>query len=308
VIGDVDYLDPGDGSGIAAAIAALPVAGGDIAFRRGTYTLAAALSLPANSTLIGAGASSILVGTALIRHLLTVADDSFIQGFQLQLPDDAGVGAAGTNIVNLANRARARDLNFLLNGNAATVNESLTSIITTDAFSMGVSMMDLFIDSVLTPGIVGVQLLGDEHRLDGAYFFTMLGGGADPAVRVQGDRNMVDNVTGVSLSGFVIVGSSNQVRGSLQIAGGIGASLQAADRCLVQVAVVDFLGQGGPGIEIDANSDRNMIEGCSVRDYGTGVDIAVGATDNIVLGNEVDVTGVPINDLGTNTEVAHNRT
>lgn len=72
---EVDFLDDGTGNGITAALAALPAAGGTILIRKGTYTLAAALTLNrSNVRLIGEGAGSTIIIGPTGANLMNIGD------------------------------------------------------------------------------------------------------------------------------------------------------------------------------------------------------------------------------------------
>jgi len=305
--------DPGDGTGIAAALAALPVGGGTVGVRPGTYTAPAApLTVPAGAKMFGGGVNTVLVAGGTSRQLVRQLAGSVVQGFQLRVNAPPS-GAAGTEIVLLDGDAILRDC--LIYGGAGAGDplfaETLTGIVRVSSATPqdGCSFEELIITNVPT-GLVGIDLVGDFHvarRIQFRREFATRGAG--PGIRMDGDRCEATAVSGVLRKGFEVTGDSCFVEGTVETTGlNDGVDLVAALRCRVNVLATNGSpAAGSVGIRVRAASDRNMVAATSVRDYDTGVDVAATADRNILLGLQIDVTGTPVIDLGTLTETAHIR-
>jgi hypothetical protein len=103
--------DPGDGSGIAAALVAA-AAGYDVRIRPGTYdfgagTVATPLTIPAGVRVSGAGPTTILiapVGTgAVSQDVFSLGADAELADLWIKVPPGAVGGLAGSSIVQIPN-------------------------------------------------------------------------------------------------------------------------------------------------------------------------------------------------------------
>jgi hypothetical protein len=103
------YSDPGDGTGIEAALAA--VSAGVIHVRRGTYNLQAGavagpLTIPAGVTLRGEGVGTVIVGRSTgNQQAVAVEDGGVLESLRISVPTGVG-GATGDFAVGTVGRAR----------------------------------------------------------------------------------------------------------------------------------------------------------------------------------------------------------
>lgn len=102
------YPDPGDGSGIAAALAAAAVKAGDVWIRPGLYNLgagavAAPLIIPANCLVRGAGAATRIVGRASGEQGIfqLAGASSELRDVRAEAPAAGGAGTGATAAIVL---------------------------------------------------------------------------------------------------------------------------------------------------------------------------------------------------------------
>jgi parallel beta-helix repeat protein len=81
---DCDFLDIGNGVGIAAALASVPAIGAHVYVRRGQYNLLNTVLVPANTDFQGAGAGSVLVAPAGGPAIRMVGQSSSVRGFKVE--------------------------------------------------------------------------------------------------------------------------------------------------------------------------------------------------------------------------------
>jgi parallel beta-helix repeat protein len=82
-LNDCDFLDPGNGSGIALALGAAPPIGVHIYVRRGPYSLIASLNVPANIDLQGSGHGTIITAPAGAPAIIVIGTKSSIRGLKV---------------------------------------------------------------------------------------------------------------------------------------------------------------------------------------------------------------------------------
>jgi parallel beta-helix repeat protein len=81
---DCDFLDIGNGVGIAAALASVPAIGAHVYVRRGQYNLLNTVLVPANTDFQGAGVGSVLVAPAGAPAIRMVGQDASVRGFKVE--------------------------------------------------------------------------------------------------------------------------------------------------------------------------------------------------------------------------------
>lgn len=135
-----NYLDPGDGTGIAAAFtaaAALAPQRVDIRLRRGTYTLSnavaiAGLALPAGCSLVGAGIDvTTIVGApastagGVPQTVLDLLANTQLRDLTLVVPDPAGANDYATRgSVGVSSGVTCRHVKLVLGDNTGTTDTS----------------------------------------------------------------------------------------------------------------------------------------------------------------------------------------
>lgn len=98
------YSDPGDGTGIAAALSDAATTPGDVWIRPGTYTTTAPFTVPPDVAVRGAGPSTIIVGApgAINQGLFTMRAGSSLRSMAIVHNEPANsVGATNFGVVGL---------------------------------------------------------------------------------------------------------------------------------------------------------------------------------------------------------------
>ena len=98
------YSDPGDGTGIAAALSDAGTVPGDVWIRPGTYTTPTPFTVPPNVAVRGAGPSTIIVGApgAISQGLFTMKAGSSLRSMALTHSEPANsVGVTNFGVVGL---------------------------------------------------------------------------------------------------------------------------------------------------------------------------------------------------------------
>jgi len=98
------YSDPGDGTGIAAALFAAGTVPGDVWIRPGTYTTTAPFTVPPDVAVRGAGPSTIIVGDpgTINQGLFTMRAGSSLRSMSLEHSEPAAsVGVTNFGVVGL---------------------------------------------------------------------------------------------------------------------------------------------------------------------------------------------------------------
>lgn len=314
-----DFLDPGDGTGIAAALAAAADTGGDIWLRPGRYnmglpdspplplsmnggiTIRGSGSLPSTGTFgPGASASVIVVGDQ--RAVLTASDFVDLIDIYFEVAPIA-VAAAGTRMVNVATGflRMTRVSAFLPFG--FNTNESLQWL-----FSAGTLRAH-------NSQILGAYQNGAEGGTPlGVYLANTLESVADWMFGVDiGAQLGAGSVTGgdwtTALLGMEIRGRAHISSLNLIVEGPATAGIQVtgADASVIGCYIRGAAGEGqsAQGIAVGAGSTRCRITGNHISDFETAVFVGSGA--RVLIGfNDLEDNGESVADQSLYTENAHN--
>ncbi len=148
---DVDFLDPGDGSGIVAALAAIPAGGGDIFIKAGLYDLSLGavtgpFVIPTGVRVWGAGG---LLTTVSGTRIAMRADDVNITAFELgvaanlsdiaiTVPPPTVATTAGDGIVEADSRATVERVSVIMDGDSY-VTANFAALNAAGAFLVGLN-------------------------------------------------------------------------------------------------------------------------------------------------------------------------
>lgn len=140
-LSDCDYLDPGDGSGITAAISAAYSAPGRIIIRRGPYTLPATWTpptIPAGTCVEGEGASTVIFAPA--GDVATLPWQVFVLGgaraeltdMLISIPDRDPLSLAPTSVIPViavdALNSAVRRVTIEIPGNLSVADYALSAL------------------------------------------------------------------------------------------------------------------------------------------------------------------------------------
>lgn len=139
-VNDVDFLDTGNGAGVAAALAAATasVTPTDVYVKSGIYDVSLAgapalpMAIPEGLMLwgagegVGSGNGTIFRVSDTQRSLFVAGDDVTLQHIGIEVPA-AAAGAVGTSVVFGGLRLNAQHLQFLFTGAGVNADESLTA-------------------------------------------------------------------------------------------------------------------------------------------------------------------------------------
>lgn len=311
---DCDILDPGDGTGIAAAITQAGLTSGDIWIRCGTYDFslgsspATPLVLPFVATQIrGAGPSTILNTDEVSRTLFQFLGPTVLSDMTIQSPAP-GAGAVGDFILDLQFATSPELRNLVVTLATTNGNESLVSAIggffSTQA---ALSNLRLNIDPASLLAIDGINAALFLSTIDNCRI-TASGTG----VVLSGSLNSVSNCTVFAGIGYNLAAVQNVVTGGtvnavttvLTISNGAGGCVMSGVVGVRQGGV----GIGTPGAVIEANSAGNLVTGNTFNSFQPSVEIQATASRNVVTSNIFNNFAAPIevDDQGDLTEVAHN--
>lgn len=140
--------DPGDGTGIATALAAAASEPGSVLVRRGTYTLGARLTVPAGIRVIGEGASTIIRSGSADHCAFAIGAAAQLADLAIAHPGTAA--AAGAALIESA-------------AGSATIRALLQNLMMTSAMS----------------GIPFMSLVGGLYEI-GSSVLSFTGAGAQP--------------------------------------------------------------------------------------------------------------------------------
>lgn len=278
-----EYIaDPGDGTGIAAALAAAAgLPGSWVHIRRGTYALAAGalpLTIPDFTRVTGDGPATILAGRADDRRVFVLSGPGTELSHLQIAVDAADPGATGAAVVNALASINGRITNVIISGGIdQDPNESLDAFIEAGG--------GLWIDSVRLVGQV-VNAQAPQLAL------VRISGAAPNAVVRNSDLNGGDRCvvveTGPAPTGVLI--HNNKIQNTLLCvevgALVLGAALQ--DNYLVSFGA--GVSWGGSGIIMG-----NTALG------GLTMTLTVDSLLTVCVGNRATVT-----DFGAGNDVAHN--
>lgn len=311
-----DFLDPGDGSGIEAALAAATAKRGAIWIRAGVYdfnlgTVTGPLTIPTSWAVLGASASSVeLVARHTGEQELFILDpDSELR--DVQITGQAATGAVtGTQYVTALDRTVLRSVRFDVTTDANGTIKSALACSGPDVrvdgceFSvLGQNQSLAIVGTAVGTMIVGCRFTVDNGALlligDDAVVADCVGSGARFA-DVTGSRVGLDNV------------SWDVARGIGQPAAG-QACVTLADCALATISHLRLSNPFGVlerGIQLGGLAavveSRSIVSACVLRGFAVGVLVDANQQNDIVLGNTIQGATTPVSDLGTGTNVASN--
>lgn len=290
-----DFLDPGDGSGIASAVAAATNLGGDVLIRAGSYdlstngSLSTPISIPAGVSVRGAGTGA--HGTTILgrasgdQGIFEVLSEGALRELRLFVPVPTIAGTGSTFVVRLDTGAVAADL-VVEFAPLQLAEAGLLHLREAFRFGTGVG------SGALGAQCIRCRLVGAPRLTDhlAGEFFT---GFADdrPVGLLQPGPRVVQCVVDGTDHAVAFVGSFGNVVSDLVAdqVGSMGIFLQDSSSVLVDGAYL-VLKQGTgivPGAVVVAatNADANQVavRGVVARVFGqmigTGVRL-VGVVDN----------------------------
>ncbi len=313
---DVDFLDSGNGGGVAAALTAAAASGipTDVYFKSGVYDFnlpgAPILPLPttvAGTTVRGAGgqaAASIAPGTPgsttfvltpTSRALFVGGSASLLGDFAVRVPA-AAAGAVGTIVIDVPSRGKAENITVSFEG-AAGINadESLTEVFSGGFFG---ALSNCRVDNALSYGTPGGTLAGFRFDIsfcdvtDCLCLGLDVGFSADPGssqTLFEGCRAFNGSFAGAI--GFVLGGIDSKVVGcSMQnTAGGTTSVSLGGTRNALLGCVINGGNSGSDGVVVSGS-------GCSVSDCDVSL-----CVDGIRLDAAADLTLLSDNQFGGNT-------
>lgn len=307
-----DFLDPGDGSGIAAALAAAAgVKRSAVWVRAGQYALNAGsvptpLVVGSGTTLMGAGAESaeILGRTSGDLSIFDMQQGAQIRDLGITSQNPSGV-VSNVFLVRMAASCVLRDVAVqattalgttlksavLIVGDGCVVSDSFISA-TGDAQSTCIDAVanDAVVrDCRLISDNLAVSMTGNGCELrgcagDGGALATMSGDG----IRVS-DCSWRINTAAVPSPAVFFSGVSRGILSSLLL-DDPAASAPSAIR----------LG-GSP-----ADESRTSVMGCVIRGAAVGVEVMSGQQNDSILGNLIQGAVTPVSDSGVGTNVTAN--
>jgi len=237
--------DPGDGTGIAAALAAVPAGGGWVHIRRGTYTLAAGvlpLTLPSGCRVTGDGpGATILVARADDRRVFAVgvgAANCELSEIGFTLPA-AAVGAAGLTMIDTIDGQHVRLVNLHVHGpgTAFSADESLTSVIRADLDTLVQQCRISAMPHTPNASLACIRIAGSGHNsrilenfVEGSDYQIFADGSSGAANRLQILHNecLADESVNTCIA-LAVGGVGHFVRGNQCIGADIGISYSADD-------------------------------------------------------------------------------
>lgn len=331
-----DYLDIGDGSQLAAAIAVAAAAAKDVFVRRGTYDLGLAgspvnrITIPAGVRVRGAGPHQTIIQTKLSGDggAFVLEERAILEDVYVFAPTPTGAQVGTEGIISLiGDQAEARRVRVECDGGWVTISDP-TWVALNGAFFVSSSLLS------------GSAKLVDCYGLD-LVRLTELGGSPFYGIGVFGG-------TGSEISGCTILGGDwggffvRRVTGSQCVfdgayLGGVKFGLNATgsvfngNRVLIDVTTTQSAvsidnvyyvnvsdnwlepKSGFAGVAIDVVSGTyctvsgNHGVGAIVPPLGwaAAVNLDAGSSSVVVLGN--NFSGAPYTDLGIANEVSHNR-
>lgn len=331
-----DILDPGDGSGIASALAAA-VSPTDIWIRSGTYDLGAGavvgpLVVPTNVTVRGAGAEATIIrGRADQRQVFDVGTNCFFESMTISMPVPNGA-PAGTEVIIIRDGTLIDSVLIRFDEYTAPdlANESLRNGFNFRGFAIGTKLL-----------VDGGPRRLDEDTVNARFIcFSQEGSPPDPTLAVtlssvfalQGDVGFlftanarISDYNAVAQSEFGVyfrsARKSEAINGEIKMAPPQGVA-SAAVRITAEdsedstaVAVVGndlgtFSSGVGDGVRIETLSgaqDYHGVDHNFVENFDRGIVIAdASITKTVVTANRLKGNTTPIVNSGVLTEIAHN--
>lgn len=314
-VANVDFLDSGNGAGVAAALAAAAAAltPTDLYIKSGVYdfTLAGApalpLTIPTGLLFRGAG-SSVEAGNGTIfsigstqRALFVVSNHAEIGQFSV-LAALAAVGAAGTAILDMGTNVTATDITISIPGNLNSPDESLTAAMRAGTFSQLTRIIvQASSYSTVARILSGIEIDNNEVTCDQCVV-----SGLDYGFRTLDDNRCIFSACRSlfqSERGFWLVGNQNQIAGCFVRNFGVrGIVLENGFGSAITDTTVQSSG-GLTGIEILADHDNARIINNTIRLGAVGIE--VGANSGTLIGpNKFDSVLNEIVIAGGATEVS----
>jgi hypothetical protein len=304
-------LIPGEGTDltIAAALAALPVEGGLIFVKQGTYAIAASLVIPDKPVAIrGAGDGTIIdIGGNAITAFTTAFDkDLSFESFRV-----TGNGSAGQGFFDYTGvAARTSQLTFrsILVGNYNGASNSVETIIrSTVAVLNNVRVSDSFFVVPLSVAgrFISVAATGGDFRVERVHVFGSGGISGSPQLFAENCE------FSIGANGMVLVGNSGIVNCAFT-----GAStVQGISQCRISGCIFEG------GTKLRFTGSRNLVMnsvfssviathietigsnltviGCSFTNFTSEAVLIIGASECVIIGNQgckVTESGVGTND------------
>ena len=284
---DVDFLDPGDGTGIAGAIAALPATGGTILVRKGTYTLTAALTIARSDIKIlgeGMGSTTLIgpVGDNLfaIGDGVTLRSNIEIAGFTM-VDGDAANFSFGAVIGDGVSDLYVHDCEFT---GLAGPFTGWVAVGIVDSAPLGIS--DITVENCRSSGEGGVvNVFGSGALAIGHY-------GINGATRVL----IADNQIAISgnLNAMLLSGLSNFNVRDNEITGSVGSTL-------ITISTSNHGSFAGNVIDVSVTTDCVGITTCeNVSTTGNSITLtAAGTGINYSSSSEGSISGNSIEGSST---------
>lgn len=315
-IADCDFLDPGDGSGIQAALtAAAATSGGQIFIKRGNYnfdlpTSPVPMTLPDYVGINGENRGSVnftassTQRTSFVFGIGNTLRDIFIN----QIP--AAAGAVGDYVIDLSLADEFTIEGLTIDVGAFNANESMIGIMetfgsldcvfrdmivfvsSTFPTSFVPFIMDLettIFDNVQIADLGGGLLFFDVVAFDCE--FNNLYGDCGQIMSISGsDRCNIRSVRTLAL-GFGPLGTAAAVR------------LSGCSNVMLNGVLVETAAAIGNGIDLVA-CDRCLVTDCILQGpFVSGVSIDAVSTLNVVNGIAVDGAVTPVTNASANTQV-----
>ncbi len=330
--GSGDYNTDGtaDEVEINAAINSLPAGGGVVYMKEGTYNIDASIVIPDdNVELIGAGASTRIVTTQDITMIDVISLGIILEGISIHLLYLYGSGTAANVGISFAFGPppaevirSSIDLCWIENTGAVGIQfvrgdeNTVSNCKVIDNIGAGIATTGYnnFVNNQINNNTFGINLNGDGNIAIGNQLNLNSQAGIYQA---SGDNSIISNniiqscLYGILLNGDKNIITSNQCYSNTRH--GISFESASHDNIISSNECIDNdVGDTGTYSGISLNQcDRNIISNnrCSGNDnYGIELDDEF-SDDNIVEGNIlIGNTAGAINDLGTNTQIAHNIT
>lgn len=186
-----------DAAGIVSALAALPVTGGWVHIKRGTYTLTSFLEITlSNTTVTGDGAATIIVPDATALPAFEMpAENSRLQNLAIRL--SATVPASAAHIINVEGSCIVSDI-IIDATNLIVGVGTLSRLVTVTSLSGVVMIRGCFLGNVTVGTVDGIDASG-----------------VDNAAEMQIKDNVIDTITG---AGIRSGGTGNQITGNQLLA------------------------------------------------------------------------------------------
>ncbi len=309
-----EYIpDTGDGSGIAAAVAAANAAGGgDIWIRPGTYDLSTGgvtgfvITAP-RVTIRGAGFETIIRGRADARSVFdfSASFPAILQDIAISMPQ-AAAGAAGLQVVHCGFQGAFSNIQVTFDGPAvANPNESLTAVFRDTGTGRHRNLYSLVTPFTGTGQVAAFEMSGSFAFISQSW--ATLG---DAVLRVSNQGHRVEQFYALLFGGGVEATGQNHILDmSLQSFIDDGTpiiSVDASKNVSLRGMIENFGAQApGAGVEVGATAVGTSVQMMTFDAVPTCVDILAGADRTTVLGCQLD--GGVVVDAGTSTEQAHNQ-